>query len=262
MFEPGTQFSYSNTNYQVAAMALQRVTGTSLADLLRARIVKPLGLVRTSIAPPDTDSPELRGYGTSASDGSLVDLADDLGWFGNGGNGGIISTGDELLTVIQAIAGGRYLREDLTEAMLTPNKGTYGLGIGTYNLSCGHAFGHQGGVNGTASIAVASRDGRDGVVIAFNLRARPDPALACLADDLLLSGAGMTSLNDASRSTARSRCCSSGGGAGGRQSGRAPALDPGARRWQTLACARLRAVRSQSQRSPSWMESIDAPVHG
>ena len=69
--------------------------------------------------------------------------------------------------------------------MLTPNKGSYGLGIGDYSFTCGVVFGHQGGVNGTASFAVVSRDGHDGLVIAFNLRAKGDPDLVGLAEDLL-----------------------------------------------------------------------------
>ena len=187
LFPPGTQFSYSNTNYQVAAMLLERQTGSPLADLLRTRLVEPLELQRTSIAPPDTASPEFRGYGTSATDGSFVDITDDLGWFGNGGNGGIISTPDDLLTAMQAIVGGRYLPAELTTEMLTARQGTYALGIGSYPFSCGTLFGHQGGVNGTASIATASTDGHDGVVVAFNLRGGRDPDLVALADDLLCS---------------------------------------------------------------------------
>jgi D-alanyl-D-alanine carboxypeptidase len=186
LFPPGTRFSYSNTNYQVAAMVLERLTGTSLADLLQARLVGPLGLRRMSIAPPDTASPEFRGYGMS-TDGSLMDVTDDLGWFGNGGNGGIISTPDDLLSALRAIVGGEYLPAALTDTMLTPRQGTYALGIGGYPLTCGTLHGHQGGVNGTASIAAASIDGRDGIVIAFNLRTAGDPDLVGLAEDLLCS---------------------------------------------------------------------------
>jgi D-alanyl-D-alanine carboxypeptidase len=188
LFEPGSRFSYSNTNYQLAAMVLERVTGMSLGDLLQARIVGPMGLQRMSMAPPDIASPEFRGYGKSSTDGSLVDLTDDLSWFGNGGNGGIISTADDLLIVMQAVVGGTYLPEDLTKAMLTPNQTSYGLGIGGYSLSCGQFFGHQGAVNGTASIAMASQDGQSGAVVAFNLRAGKDPDVVGLADDLLCPG--------------------------------------------------------------------------
>jgi D-alanyl-D-alanine carboxypeptidase len=190
-FAPGAGYHYSNTNYQLAAMVLEAVTGTPVADLLRRRIVEPLELERTTIAPPDTASPDLRGYGTSETDSSLVDVTDDLTWFGNGGNGGIISTADELLTVIQAIVGGRLLPAGLVAEMRAPTSlslGSYGLGLVTYNLSCGTFYGHEGGVNGTASIAMVSPDGADGVVIALNLRSGEDPRLPALANSLLCAG--------------------------------------------------------------------------
>ena len=43
-FPPGAAFHYSNTNYQLAAMVLEKVTGQSSASLLRTRIVTPLRL--------------------------------------------------------------------------------------------------------------------------------------------------------------------------------------------------------------------------
>ena len=88
---------------------------------------------------------------------------------------------------MRAAVGGRYLPEELTTEMLTPHRGTYGLGIGSYRLSCGIFFGHQGAVNGTSSIAIASQDGQSGAVIAFNLRDDTDPDLVGLVDDLLCS---------------------------------------------------------------------------
>jgi D-alanyl-D-alanine carboxypeptidase len=190
-FAPGAGYHYSNTNYQLAAMVLEAATGQPLDRLLRARVIDPLGLQLTTIAPPDLGSPELRGYGTSTEDGSLVDVTDDLTWFGNGGNGGIISTPDELLTVMQAIVGGRLIPAELVAEMRSPTSmslGSYGLGLATYKLSCGTFYGHEGGVNGTASIAMVSPDGADGVVIALNLRSGEDPRLPALADSLLCGG--------------------------------------------------------------------------
>jgi D-alanyl-D-alanine carboxypeptidase len=183
-FAPGTGYHYSNTNYQLAAMVLEKKTGRPLADLLRTRIVEPLGLTHTTIAPPDTKSPELRGYVTS-TDGSLVDITDDLTFFGNGGNGGVISTADELLAMMQAIVSGRLLPAALVADMKTPERESYGLGLATYTLTCGTFYGHEGGVNGTASIALVSPDGGAGVVIALNLRSGADPRLPALADRMV-----------------------------------------------------------------------------
>lgn len=189
-FDPGAGYHYSNANYQLAGMVLEAVTDMSVSELVAARLAAPFGLESTTVAPPDLLSPDVRGYGTSIDDGSLVDLTDDLVAFGNGASGGIVSTADELLTIMQAIAAGAIVDRPLLTEMTTPTElsgESYGLGIATYYLSCGEFLGHEGGVNGTASIAVVSPDGEDGVVIAMNLRSGTGLNLPLLAD-LMLCG--------------------------------------------------------------------------
>lgn len=188
---PGTVFHYSNPNYQLAGMVLEAVTGRPLDALLAERLAEPLGLERTTITPPDLTSPELRGYGTSIDDGSLVDITDDLLAFGNGGNGGIMATAGDLMTAMRAIVSGQIVQGELLDDMLTPSAAadragaTYGLGIGRYRLSCGTFYGHEGAVNGTASIAMSTPDGDRAVVIALDLRDGTDPRLPAIADELV-----------------------------------------------------------------------------
>lgn len=187
----GVAHHYSNPNYQLAAMVLEAVTARPLHALLHERIVEPLGLSRTTITPPDLTDPELRGYGTSIDDGSLVDLTGDLIAFGNGGNGGIMSTADDLLTTIRAIVSGEIVEGELLDRMRTPSDAAlragsaYGLGLVRYELTCGAFYGHEGGVNGTASIALSSIDGNAGAVVALNLRDGTDPQLPAIAEELL-----------------------------------------------------------------------------
>ena len=187
-FAPGAGFHYSNVNYQLAGMVLEAVTGQPLAELLRSRIVDPLGLRHTTIAPPDTGSPELRGYTQTTADANPVDLTDDLAWFGNGGNGGIVSTPDELLAVLRATVTAQLFPDSLVAEMVKPNRESYGLGLGTYDFACGTFYGHNGLVNGTHSTAMISPDGSDGAVIAVNLTGARDPGLALLAESMLCSG--------------------------------------------------------------------------
>lgn len=187
-FEPGTGYHYSNANYIAAAMVLEAATGSSLADLVSARLVEPLGLERTSIAPHDTALPELHGYRANTDDDSLVDLTDDLLAVGNGGSGGIISTAGELLTIIQSIVSGRLLPPALVEEMkqaTTVSDKSYGLGLATYYLSCGTFYGHGGTIDGTNSIAIVTPDGAHGVVIVFNVQHESPPDLLPLAETLL-----------------------------------------------------------------------------
>ncbi|HSP29751.1 MAG TPA: serine hydrolase domain-containing protein [Ilumatobacteraceae bacterium] len=187
-FPAGTDYLYGGVNSQVAAIVLAEVTGQPIAELLRERIVEPLGLEHTTLAPPDLASPEFRGYGTDIDDGSVVDATDDLTLFGNGASGGAVSTADELATMMQAIVGGDLLSPELRAEMRTPtdlSEGWYGLGLGTYRLTCGTFYGHEGAVNGTASIALVSEDGANAVVVALNLRTGTEPRMPALADDLL-----------------------------------------------------------------------------
>jgi D-alanyl-D-alanine carboxypeptidase len=168
-FEPGTDYHYSNTGYQLAGLLLEQATGSSLDELLADAFVDPLGLTSTTIAPPDRRSPDMRGYVPGADGSAPVDVTDDLLAFGNGGNGGIVSTAPELLSMLRAIVSGRVLTPETTATMRTPIIGTYGLGIASYALPCGVFFGHEGLVNGTQSIALVDASGEDGLVIAVNL---------------------------------------------------------------------------------------------
>ena len=186
-FAPGEGYHYSNVNYQVAGMVLEMVTGQPLAELLRQRIVEPLGLHLTTIAPPDTGSPEMRGYVREAVDATPVDLTDDLSWFGNGGSGDL-STPDELLAMLRAIVTARLFPSSLVADMEMPSRESYGLGLATYVTDSGTFYGHGGLVNGTQSIALISPDGSAGVVIALNLTGARDPGLVDLAERLLCSG--------------------------------------------------------------------------
>lgn len=47
-FEPGAEYSYSNSGYQLAAVIVERVSGQKFADFVRDRIFKPLGMNNSS----------------------------------------------------------------------------------------------------------------------------------------------------------------------------------------------------------------------
>jgi len=100
----------------------------------------------------------------------------------------VISTADELLTMMQAIVSGRLFSQSLLVEMKHPtvqSDNAYGLGLATYYLSCGTFYGHGGAIDGTESIALVNSDGTGGVAIAINLRKTADPNLLALAESLL-----------------------------------------------------------------------------
>jgi D-alanyl-D-alanine carboxypeptidase len=64
-FAPGGGFHYSNTDYIVAGLLLEQVTGGPVGDLLAARVLRPLGLSHTYLDGAEAAVPGLvRGYAT------------------------------------------------------------------------------------------------------------------------------------------------------------------------------------------------------
>src|SRR4029077_2600366 len=47
-FTPGTQWSYSNTGFNLAAIIVQRVSGMPFPEFTRVRLFQPLGMTHTS----------------------------------------------------------------------------------------------------------------------------------------------------------------------------------------------------------------------
>ncbi len=67
LFEPGTQFEYSNTNYYVLGTLLESTAHVPFASLLQTNITAPLGLRNTSLAAP-SDGFSYAGMSSNARD--------------------------------------------------------------------------------------------------------------------------------------------------------------------------------------------------
>jgi D-aminopeptidase len=94
-FAPGSRFLYSNTNFLLLGLVVERIVGCSLGDFLQRRVFAPLGM-RQTVLEVVHDTP-LPGLATPyVSDGSG-------GWrrarhgFEHGGEGGLVSCIDDLL---------------------------------------------------------------------------------------------------------------------------------------------------------------------
>jgi hypothetical protein len=113
----------------------------------------------------------MRGYSRDADASALTDLTDDLLALGTGASGGVVSSAEEVLTMMQAIVSGRLidplLVRDMKDATVQSEQ-SYGLGLAKYYLSR-NVSGH-GAIDGFQSIVVANDDGSSGAVLAINLR--------------------------------------------------------------------------------------------
>ncbi|MEU9089032.1 serine hydrolase domain-containing protein [Streptomyces sp. NPDC048428] len=165
---PGTTWGYSNTNYVLAGLIVQKVTGRPLAEEMDRRIIKRIGLRHTyfpSLGEMTIREPHPRGYHRNPADGPLRDFTEmdpSAGWAA----GQLISTNSDLNRFFTALLGGRLLpAAQLAEMRTTVPAGTsglrYGLGLTSRPLSCGGVYwGHGGDIAGYETRGGVTDDGR------------------------------------------------------------------------------------------------------
>jgi D-alanyl-D-alanine carboxypeptidase len=171
-FAPGTGWWYSNTNYVLVGMIVQKLTGKSLPVLVQERIARPLGLTHTYYADPRATSTG-RGYAhgyTIKYAGADRTYVDTTGWplAWGGAAGAIVSNQEDLARFFSALLRGRlFSQEQLAQMKITVPipamfkiKGEYGLGLMRKDTPCGSVWGHGGDTNGHHSTAVTTADGR------------------------------------------------------------------------------------------------------
>ena len=93
-FTPGTNWSYSNTGYNLAAIIVSRVSGQSFAEFSRERIFKPLGMTHTSWRDDYTRIVKQRAI---AYEPSTDGYREDMPFENVHGNGGLLTTVGDLL---------------------------------------------------------------------------------------------------------------------------------------------------------------------
>ncbi|OLF13533.1 alpha/beta fold hydrolase [Actinophytocola xanthii] len=199
-----TKFHYSTTNYVVAGLLVEAVTGRPYADEVERRILRPLGM-RDTVLPGDratVPGRHARGYAhlddedRISATGRRVDvtlLNPSLVWAG----GEAVSTVGDLNTFFAGLLGGRLLRPAQLAEMrrtvpanaLVPGSG-YGLGLLRVPLSCGGEYWTHGGSGlGYQTREGATTDGRQVSVVITTSPATPAQSAALLdaVDDALCS---------------------------------------------------------------------------
>lgn len=162
---PGAAFAYSNTNYLVAGLLVEAVTGEPLGRVLHERIFAPLHLRHTAFAlTGGAPRPSAQGFTILPGTGRVdVTALTPYAWAA----GAIVSTAGDVTAFYRALLTGRVIPPALLRAMLAtvPDPGGdfagqgYGLGIVRFPTRCGVAWGHNGDAPGYVVYALTSRDG-------------------------------------------------------------------------------------------------------
>lgn len=172
-FEPGTKWQYSNTNYVIAGVIIEKVSGKPLLQFLKEKVFSPLGM--TSVA--NTDEKKLgdtdpTGYMRYALGPLRVAPKEGAGWLFAAGE--LAMTAEDLAKWNISIMDQKLLkpasyREMEREAQLNNGLGTrYGLGV-SLAMEAGHrAVSHGGEVSGFVSESIVFPDERVSVVALTN----------------------------------------------------------------------------------------------
>ncbi|MGW6027540.1 serine hydrolase domain-containing protein [Streptomyces sp. NPDC055099] len=175
-FAPGERWAYSNTNYIVAGLLIEKVTGRPLAEQITERVIDRIGLRRTYF--PDVGEEGIRGahpqgYHAEKPGAPLknrTELDPSWGW----ASGQLISTPSDLNRFFSALIGGKLLgpaqlaqMRKTVEIPDSPVAGAgYGLGLSSTPLSCGGvAWGHGGDIPGYHSLPGVTDDGRAATIV-------------------------------------------------------------------------------------------------
>jgi D-alanyl-D-alanine carboxypeptidase len=141
-FAPGTDYAYSNSNYVVLGLLVERITGQAFADELSRRLLEPLGLDATGVltaagAPPLMTPSWASAFGTS---------------------GFMYSSVGDMLDWSDALYGGHVLRRASLARMLSFGEDGYGLGAQRIELGGLTGYGHSGLLQSFTSLLVRMPD--------------------------------------------------------------------------------------------------------
>ena len=119
LFEPGSKWDYSNTNYIALGLVIEKVTGHSFGQELQQRILTPLALSRTELA-TTRRLPDIPGQITNP----------ELWW----AEGGIVSDTQDLARFFSALLSGHLISRASLAQMMTTVPSQYGLedGLGIF----------------------------------------------------------------------------------------------------------------------------------
>ncbi|WP_274911584.1 serine hydrolase domain-containing protein [Streptomyces sp. WZ-12] len=171
LFAPGTNWSYSNTNYVLAGLLVEKVTGRPLAEQITRRVIDRIGLRHTyfpGVGDERLRAPHPEGYFPVRPGGSLTDVTElDPGWAWAAGQ--LVSTPGDLNRFFRALFGGELLAPAQLAQMRTTVPAAsglwpgarYGLGVISTPLSCGgRMWGHGGDIPGYRTRSGVTDDGR------------------------------------------------------------------------------------------------------
>jgi CubicO group peptidase (beta-lactamase class C family) len=165
IFDAGSTYHYSNLGFALLGEVVARLRGAAWYDVLRARLLDPLGMRRTTYLP---EEPAARGLSVHHLRGTLTDEpATDTGAMAPAGQ--LWSTVADLVRFLAFLrTGGDVLTAATLAEMATPVLGYYGLATMRMEYAGGDLVGHLGSMPGFQASVLHDADTGAGVVALTN----------------------------------------------------------------------------------------------
>ncbi|MEU7479964.1 serine hydrolase domain-containing protein [Lentzea sp. NPDC042327] len=176
---PGEKYSYSNTNYVVAGLLVQKVTGRPVAEEVQRRVLDRAQLRDTywpaqgertirgrharGYAPADLFDPRSKAVDATELDSSWAWAA-----------GALVSTPQDIARFYRSLLRGELLQkpqlDEMRRTIPIDDRNAAGLGLESTKLSCGGVYwGHGGTIHGFSSFGAATDGGRHTAITATAL---------------------------------------------------------------------------------------------
>ncbi|MCA9629484.1 MAG: beta-lactamase family protein [Myxococcales bacterium] len=126
-FPPGSKFDYSNSNYFLLGMVLEKVTSQPYAALLKSQILDPTGMTHSGADGPTRRIDLAQGHSVHGADQLVTAEPDDPSVAFSAG--AIYTSASDLLKWDRALANGTLLSPRTETFRTTPAKGDYACGV-------------------------------------------------------------------------------------------------------------------------------------
>jgi len=177
LFQPGTQYSYSNSNFFALGTIIEKLTGQSFSAYIAQQIFQPLGLTSTYYSLPPAGN-AATGYANQGSG-----LVPAIAWDRSAAfaAGALSSNVYDLVLWDNALINGKVVSPASFKDMTTsngfqiPGGGSYGFGLALWSFNNRPIIWHNGQIGGfTAETAVFLDSGFAVVVLTNDQDADPD----------------------------------------------------------------------------------------
>ncbi len=163
-FEPNSKGEYSNSNYILLSIILEKVYDSSLKEIIKEKLSIPFNLKNTyygseiNIKDNESNPYKLSTEWTQGIKGNMSIFM---------GAGAIVSTPSDVTIFMDALFSEKIISAQSIEKMTTI-KGTFGMGVFRRSIHDRKSFGHSGSLDGFKSLAMYFPKEKLGIAVTSN----------------------------------------------------------------------------------------------